>query len=77
MNGQAPWVLTVLAADASAAVYDRQFDDDAPLRFLHSEAARDAVAQLIEVAGDAADRLDDAGRSSKALRAAIAKATSA
>ena len=33
---------------------------------------RDVVARLVEVAGDAADRLDDADRSSKALRAALA-----
>lgn len=38
------------------------------------EAALATLAELIEVAGDMADRLDDAGRSSKALRAILARA---
>lgn len=37
-------------------------------------AARDIFDELLEVAEVAAGRLDDAGRSSKALRAMIAKA---
>ena len=67
-------VLAVMERDLQLAVSWRGLAKakDAREAFKESKYAQHAIAQLIQWAEIAAERLDDSGRSSKALRAAIA-----